>query len=109
MIEKNNKTILFGGDTKMTNKLNVLKDRIIDIAIMPIGAYNPWKKAHCNPEEALSMSKNIGAKYFIPIHCKTFKLGAEPFEEPIDWLRKSVANYNIKLAIDSIGQTFTFG
>ncbi len=74
---------------------------------MPVGAYNPWKHAHCNPEEALQMADAIGAKYFIPVHTKTFRQGTEPFEEPIDWLKKSVANYNIKLGLDQIGQTFT--
>ncbi|MBK8944947.1 MAG: MBL fold metallo-hydrolase [Ignavibacteriae bacterium] len=107
LIEKNGKSILFGGDTRNSKKLEILKDKNLDIAIIPIGAYNPWTYAHCNPEEALIMAENIGAKYFIPIHTKTFKLGAEPFEEPIDWLKKSVQNYKIELGLDSIGQTFT--
>jgi L-ascorbate metabolism protein UlaG (beta-lactamase superfamily) len=107
LIEKEGRGILFGGDTTMTDKLNVIADKNIDIALMPIGAYNPWKKAHCNPEEALQMADAVGAKYFIPMHCKTFKQGSEPFEEPIDWLKNSVGNYNIKLGLDTIGQTFT--
>jgi len=107
LIEKNGKGVLFGGDTALTDKYEIVKDKNIDVAIMPIGAYNPWKDVHCNPEEALTMANNIGAKYFIPIHCKTFKLGAEPYEEPIEWLNKSVINYEISLGLDTIGQTFT--
>ena len=107
LIEKNGKSILFGGDTTMTDKLNILSDKNVDVAIMPVGAYNPWKHAHCNPEEALQMADATGAKYFIPVHTKTFRQGTEPFEEPIDWLKKSVTNYNIKLGLDQIGQTFT--
>ena len=107
LIEKNSKKILFGGDTRMTDKLNVLSNKNIDVALMPIGAYNPWKHAHCNPEEALEMTDRIGAEYIFPMHTKTFKQGTEPFEEPIDWLKKSVENYNTNLAVDSIGQTFT--
>ncbi len=106
LLEKNNKSILFGGDTAMTDKYGIIKDKNIDIAIMPIGAYNPWKDVHCNPEEALIMAENIGAKYFIPIHCKTFRLGAEPYDEPIDWLKNSVKKYNIALGLDTIGETF---
>ena len=41
LIEKNGKKVLFGGDTAMTNKFIPFSG--IDIAIMPIGAYNPWK------------------------------------------------------------------
>ncbi len=107
LIEKNGKSILFGGDTTMTDKLNALSNKNVDVAIMPIGAYYPWKHAHCNPEEALQMADAAGAKYFIPVHTKTFRQGTEPFEEPIDWLKKSVSNYNIKLGLDQIGQTFT--
>jgi hypothetical protein len=68
---------------------------------------NP-EKNHCNPEEALKMaSDHIGAKYFIPIHTKTFKQGSEPIDEPLTWLNNSVINYNIKLGLDDIGKTFT--
>ena len=108
IIEKNGKKILFGGDTANHDLFKPLKDENIEIAIMPIGAYNPWKKNHCNPEEALIMANDhIGAKYFIPIHTKTFKQGSEPIDEPLTWLNKSIVNYDIKLAIDDIGKTFT--
>jgi len=107
LIEKNGSKILFGGDTTLTNKLNILSDKNIDIAIMPIGAYDPWRQAHCTPEEALKMADDIKAKFFFPIHTKTFRQGREPFEEPINRLKKAAGNYNIILAVDSIGQTFT--
>ena len=107
VIEYKGKKILFGGDTRNSKKLDVLKSENIEIALMPIGAYNPWKNAHCNPEEALQMTERFGAKYFIPMHCKTFAQGKEPFNEPIDWLKKSESKYNVKLGLDEIGQTFT--
>lgn len=107
LIEKNGKSILFGGDTTMTDKLNVLKDKNVDVAIMPIGAYNPWKHAHCTPEEALVMADEIDANYFIPVHTKTFRQGVEPFEEPIERLNTAVPKYKIKLGLSSIGETFT--
>jgi L-ascorbate metabolism protein UlaG (beta-lactamase superfamily) len=108
VIEKNNKKILFGGDTAYHDLFIPLKEEDIEIAIMPIGAYNPWKKNHCNPEEALIMAaQHIGAKYFIPIHTKTFKQGSEPIDEPLTWLKNSISNYNIKLGLDDIGKTFT--
>lgn len=107
LIEYNGKKILFAGDTRNTNKLDILKSENIDIALMPIGAYNPWRRAHCNPEEALQMADRMNAKYIIPMHCKTFQQGQEPFNEPIDWLKKSVVNYNVKIGLEEIGQTFT--
>lgn len=106
LIEKNGRKVLFGGDTAMTNKFIPFGG--IDIAIMPIGAYNPWKSNHCNPEEALNMAANdLKAKVFIPIHCCTFKQGLEPVDEPLKWLNNSVKNYNIELGLKNIGGTFT--
>jgi len=106
LVEYKGKKILFGGDTAYTDKLSVLKDENIDIAIMPVGAYNPWIKVHCNPEEALRMASSINAKYFVPIHTKTFKQSFEPFDEPIEWMKRSAPNYNIKIGLEQIGQTF---
>ena len=108
ILEKNGKKILFGGDTAYHELFKSLKDENIDIAIIPIGAYQPWRKNHCNPEEALIMAdEHIGAKYFIPIHTKTFKQGSEPIDEPLTWLRNSISKYNIQLGLDDIGKTFT--
>jgi len=107
VLEKNGKRILFGGDTAFTELFQKVDGGNIDIAIMPIGAYVPWRKNHCNPEEALIMaSEHLKAKYFVPIHCATFKQGTEPIDEPLSWLDKSCTNYNIKVGLNKIGQTF---
>ena len=106
VIDYNGKKVLFGGDTAMTNKFQNLKSENIDVAIMPIGAYNPWVRNHCNPEEALKMSSEIGAKYFIPIHTKTFKQSNEPFAEAIDWMKRDASKHNIQIGLEEIGQTF---
>lgn len=106
LIEYKNKKILFGGDTAYTDKLKAAAPFAPDIAIMPVGAYNPWKHNHCNPEEALIMAKDMNAKYFIPIHTKTFIQSQEPFNEAIDWTRNSYSNYNLNLGLSNIGETF---
>jgi len=108
LLERNGKKILFGGDTAMTDLFQPYRKQNIDVAIMPIGAYQPWKRNHCNPEEALIMAdEHLKAKYFVPIHTKTFKQGSEPIMEPLNWLKDSIPNYNIKLGLDDIGQTLT--
>lgn len=107
LISFNGKSILFGGDTAMTDNFKNVNEKV-DIAIMPVGAYRPWRKNHCNPEEALIMAnEHLRAKYFIPIHTKTFKQGTEPINEPLNWLIESSKIYSIDLAINDIGQTFT--
>lgn len=108
LIEKKGKIVLFGGDTSYTQKFREAKLENVEIAIMPIGAYRPWKWNHCNPEEALYMAdEHIRAKYFVPIHCNTFKQGIEPIDEPIRWLNESKGSYGLTVAIGAIGETLT--
>jgi len=43
LLERNGRRILFAGDTALTNSFAELGERApVDIAIMSIGAYNPW-------------------------------------------------------------------
>lgn len=106
LIEKNGKKVLFGGDTAYTQKFREAKLFDVDVAIMPIGAYRPWKWNHCNPEQALFMAdEHIKAKYFVPIHCNTFKQGIEPLDEPLRWLHESKNSYSLTVAISAIGET----
>jgi L-ascorbate metabolism protein UlaG (beta-lactamase superfamily) len=108
ILERNGVKILFGGDTAFHSKFLEEKGEQIDVAIMPIGAYYPWRQSHCNPEEALIMaSEHLNAKYFIPIHCNTFKQGMEPIDEPLSWLHQAKKDYEIKVVISDIGETFT--
>lgn len=107
ILERNGKKILFGGDTTFTDKFKQHKNEAVDIAIMPIGGYNPWRSFHCTPEEALVMAEyHLGAKYFIPMHCKTFDTGSDLLE-PLEWMKKSEKHYKMKIGLRDIGETFT--
>lgn len=107
IMERYGKKILFGGDTAFTDKFKKHRNENVEIAIMPIGAYKPWQKYHCTPEEALVMAEyHLGAKYFIPIHTKTFDSG-EMIYEPLNWLAKSSKYYSMKVGLWDIGETFT--
>jgi L-ascorbate metabolism protein UlaG (beta-lactamase superfamily) len=107
-LSKNGRTILFGGDTAYTEKFKEQINEKIDVVIMPIGAYYPWRRNHCTPEEALVMAaEHLNADFFIPIHCNTLRQGREPIDEPLTWLVDSSVNYNIELGIKNIGETLT--
>ena len=60
----------------------------IDIALMPIGAYEApsGRDVHLNPEEAVQAFAELGAKVMIPMHYGTFNLGNEPLAEPVERL-----------------------
>ena len=108
LIEKNGIKIFFAGDTGFTRKFQSLKENKIDIAIFPVGGYVPKKQYHCNPEEALVMADEyLSAKYFIPMHCKTFDFDDE-LEKPLIWMNEIKDNYKIKVVINDIGQSFKY-
>lgn len=106
ILEKHGKKILFSCDINYTDIYRPLAKENIDIIMMPIGAYNPWKHTHCNPEEAYTMAKEINAKYFIPMHTRTFPQGREPYDEAIEWLKKVEEPDGPKVGLYEIGGTF---
>ncbi len=105
VIESGRYRILFGGDTASTDTFRPLRALgKIDLAIMPIGAYNPWISAHCNPEQALKMSDDAGAGLILPVHHQTFELSSEPLGEPIE--RLLTAAGEDRICLREIGQEF---
>jgi L-ascorbate metabolism protein UlaG (beta-lactamase superfamily) len=109
LIESPRYRVLFAGDTALTDSFRSVRDtRGIDLAIMPIGAYNPWIRAHCNPEQALRMANDAGAEFVLPVHHKTFQLSNEGYDEPIERLSNAISGGPHRLALTQIGQEFRF-
>lgn len=99
--------VIFAGDTALTDHFAELRDdRSYDLAIMGIGAYEPWIRVHCNPEQAVAMADAAGARYILPIHHQTFKLSFEPFREPIERFTAALAHDPGRIALCEIGETF---
>jgi L-ascorbate metabolism protein UlaG (beta-lactamase superfamily) len=107
VLSRNNRHVLFGGDTAFTNTFTALRRfHGIDVAMMSIGCYNPWIQSHCTPEEAVQMATDADARYIIPIHHQTFRLSVEPFREPIELFERALANEPARIALREIGETF---
>jgi len=105
LIETPRYRVVFGGDTAMTAAFRALRSsRRLDLAIMPIGAYNPWIRAHCTPEQAVKMADDAGAELILPVHHQTFQLSSESAYEPIVRLASALANTPERLALQEIGQ-----
>jgi L-ascorbate metabolism protein UlaG (beta-lactamase superfamily) len=84
LLQKAGRTVLFAGDTAFTDALTKLGRRApIGLAILPIGAYDPWINNHASPEQAWTMFRRLGAEYVLPVHHSTFRLSREPVGEPI--------------------------
>lgn len=104
LIESGRYRIIFGGDTALTDTFSTLRSsRPVDLAIMPIGAYDPWIRAHCNPEQALAMANQAGADLVLPVHHQTFKLSNEPLHEPIERLLAATSSAEYRIPIRNIG------
>src|SRR5207247_5936963 len=77
----------------------------VDLAIMSIGAYNPWIHSHCTPEQAIDMANAAGARFIMPVHHQTFRLSFEPFRQPIERLVAALGNTPERIALREIGET----
>jgi L-ascorbate metabolism protein UlaG (beta-lactamase superfamily) len=106
-IEAGRYRVLFGGDTASTPAFRSLKgSRPYGLAIMPVGAYNPWIHAHCTPEQSWQMSNDAGAEFFLPVHHQTFALSREPYLEPIERIYAAAGSHPDRVAVQRIGQEF---
>jgi L-ascorbate metabolism protein UlaG (beta-lactamase superfamily) len=105
LIESGRYRILFGGDTAITASFRQVRaSKPVDLAIMPIGAYNPWIHYHCTPEQAWQMGNDAGAERFIPVHHQTFQLSREPLLEPIERFYVAAGPGSERIAISRMGQ-----
>jgi L-ascorbate metabolism protein UlaG (beta-lactamase superfamily) len=108
LITKNNRAVVFGGDTAYTRAFARLADRFshIDLAILPIGAYDPYIHAHSNPEQAWQMRGEMNAQYILPMHHSTFRLSREPLNEPIDRLLAAAGDEAWRVSLTRPGETW---
>ncbi len=107
IIEREGHRIIFAGDTAMTDSFESLRrQRTYDLAIMPIGAYDPWIRSHATPEQAVVMADAAGAAHIMGVHHQTFRLSAEPLREPIERLEAALQREPARLALREIGETF---
>lgn len=107
IVRRHGKSIIFGGDTAMTSGFKDIRGKgPFEFACMPIGAYNPFIWSHCNPEQALQMANDAGAKYVLPIHYYTFRFGRELCTEPIERLQTALKGEPDRLGWREAGETF---
>jgi L-ascorbate metabolism protein UlaG (beta-lactamase superfamily) len=89
VITADNRTIFHCGDSAFFPGFREIGEHYrIDIALLPIGGYDPptGREVHMNPEEAMRAFIELRAKTLVPMHYGSFRLGYEPLEEPLERL-----------------------
>ena len=109
LITKNGRAVVFGGDTAYTRAFSRLRQRFsrIDLAILPIGAYDPYIYAHANPEQAWQMRREMNADYILPMHHSTFRLSREPVDEPIRRMIAAAGSEQWRVCLSEPGETWS--
>lgn len=100
LLEVAGKRIYFAGDTGYSKDFSEIGAAYpgIDLALLPIGAYEPnWfmRSVHVNPEEAVQIFKDLGARHAAAMHWGTFRLTLEPLDEPPQRLSRALAEAGI--------------
>ena len=104
------RTVYHSGDTAYFGGFKQIGARLRpDVALMPIGAYFPdtYRAVHTSPEEAVRGFVETGARWMVPMHFGTFRLGREPMDEPVARLRAEVARLRLtdKVRVLDEGET----
>ena len=114
--------LFFAGDTGYSRDFSDMRSRFaerqreehgggFDIALLPIGAYEPrWFMAtqHVNAEEAVKIHRDLGAKRSLGVHWGTFELTDEPLDEPpraLSAVRRAQGLSEEEFFVMAIGET----
>ena len=94
-------SIYHAGDTGYSKDFKETQRRLgpPKYAFIPIGAYDPeWfmSASHVNPEEAIKIMQDLGAKNSYGMHWGTFTLTAEDTLDPPKRLSEAIKKKNIK-------------
>jgi L-ascorbate metabolism protein UlaG (beta-lactamase superfamily) len=91
-------SVYHSGDTAYFKGFAEVGERLQpDVALLPIGAYFPdtYRSVHTSPEEALRGFVECRAKWMVPMHFGTFRLGREPMEEPVQRLEAEAGRLGV--------------
>ena len=113
IVEIGGRTIYHCGDTAFFDGFKEIGKRYqIDLALLPIGAYDPpsGRDVHMNPEEALQAFIDLGAQQMVPMHYGSFRLSYEPPEEPLQRLLAATKKLGLenRIAVMTEGHPLVF-
>ena len=108
--EQGGLVVYHSGDTAYFSGFREIGARLRpDVALLPIGAYFPdsYRSVHTSPEEGVQAFIDTGAKWMVPMHYGTFRLGREPMHEPLERLAAEAVRLGLesRIRVVSEGET----
>lgn len=99
--------VLYGADSAYTDAWRPIgTSGGVDLAVVGIGAYDPWIDGHANPEQAWTMAMHAAARKVLPMHHSTFKLSQEPMEEPLERFLRAAGERRADVVCRHIGDVW---
>jgi L-ascorbate metabolism protein UlaG (beta-lactamase superfamily) len=104
LLEAGKSRVLYGGDTAYQE---LFKDAgPVNLAILGIGAYDPYIRAHASPEQVWTMANHARAEVVLAMHHSTFRLSHEPMNEPIERLLNAAGKESDRIVVREVGQSW---
>ncbi|AXC10787.1 Outer membrane protein romA [Acidisarcina polymorpha] len=100
-------SVYHSGDTAYFSGFAEIGRRLApEVALLPIGAYSPdnFRSVHTSPEDALQGFLDMRASVMVPMHFGTFRLSAEPVEEPLPRLLASARKAGVEDCICALNE-----
>jgi L-ascorbate metabolism protein UlaG (beta-lactamase superfamily) len=107
LLESSRRRVLYGGDTAYHDGFRDLG--AVDLAILGIGAYDPYIAAHATPEQAWAMADHCRADHVLPMHHSTFRLSHEPVTEPLERLMTAAGRLVDRIVAPQVGAQWSLG
>lgn len=114
LIKSGSKKIYFAGDTGYSPLFREIGRRYgpIDLSFIPIGAYEPYmptRTVHIVPRQSVQIHRDVQSKQTVAMHWGTFKLTAEPMDEPPQLLAQELKRRKTDhFDVLKIGETRTY-
>jgi L-ascorbate metabolism protein UlaG (beta-lactamase superfamily) len=117
VVEAAGHRVYFAGDTGYAPFFGDIAKKFpaIDVAILPIGAYEPrWfmQTQHLNPEEAVRAHLDLGARQSMATHFGTFQMADEGLEDPAIELKAALEKHSVdpaRFVVPRPGERFQYG
>jgi len=100
-------SVYHSGDTAYFSGFAEIGRRLSpQIALLPIGAYSPdnYRTVHTSPEDALQGFLDLRAAWMVPMHFGTFRLSAEPVNEPLPRLMAASRGAGVGDRVCALGE-----